>query len=147
MVRNRTSLMFIGILVCVPVLALYQFGLFPEMARWLGDRLPRLLVLPEGGVKSCLLLQYGCYTLFAFLGAWVGLEMQALWQKFAFLLGLSYLTVSLTVTLAWTGILFEPFSGLLAAWAACLMALMVADLGRRNVEAPVVADVAQKEEG
>lgn len=147
--RNRVTLMFTGILVCVPVLALYQFGLFPEMSRWLGRQLPRLLVLPEDGVKSCLILQYGYYTAFAFISAWVGLELRALWQKFAFLFGLTYLTVSLTVTLAWTGILFEPFSGLLAAWTACLAALMMADLAHKNVqeEQPSAKVSLEKKEG
>lgn len=143
--RNRVTLMFIGILVCVPVLALYQFGLFPEMAKWLNEQLPRLLVLPAEGLKSSLLLQYGYYTAFAFISAWVGLEMQALWQKFAFLFGLTYLTVSLTVTLAWTGILFEPFSGLLASWLACLVAVMVADMGARGESLPIVVPPAAKE--
>lgn len=130
--RNRSTFLFIGILVCVPVLALYQFGLFPEMAAWLQQQLPKLLVLPEGGLKPSLLLQYSFYTLCAFISAWVGLEMRALWQKFTFFLGLSYLTVSLTVTLAWSGILFEPFSGLLANWIAGLVTMMMADLGRRE---------------
>ena len=130
--RHRVTLMFIGILVCVPVLALYQFGLFPEMSRWLAGQLPGLLVLPEDGLKSSLVLQYGYYTAFAFISAWLGLAMGALWQKFAFLLGFSYLTISLTVTLAWTGVLFEPFSGLLAAWVACLVAVIVADAGSRE---------------
>lgn len=136
MEHRRVTLMFIGILVCVPMLALYQFGLFPEMARWLGAQLPRLVVLPEGGVKSSLLLQYGYYTAFAFISAWLGLAMRAMWQKFAFLLGFSYLTVSLSITLAWQGVLFEPFSGLLAAWVACLVALMVADATPREAAAP-----------
>lgn len=130
--RHRVTLMFVGILVCVPVLALYQFGFFPSTAQWLAGQLPKLLVLPEGGVKSILLLQYGYYTAFAFLGAWLGLALQALWQKFAFLLGFTYLTLSLTVALAWNGILFEPFSGLFAAWVSCLVAVMVADAGQRG---------------
>ena len=145
--RNRVSIMFIGILVCVPVLALYQFGLFPDIAQWLGAKLPRLLVLPDEGIKPCLFLQYGYYTAFAFISAWIGMDMEALWQKFAYLLGFSYLTLSLTVTLAWTGILFEPFSGLLAAWVACLTAVMMADLGRRSVELPAVTTPAEKKEG
>jgi hypothetical protein len=130
--RHRVTFLFIGILVCVPLLALYQFGLFPDMARWLGDQLPRLLVLPEGGLKTSLLLQYGYYTVFAFLSAWLGLAMQAMWQKFAFLLGFSYLTLNLTVALAWNGVLFEPFSGLLAAWVACLVALMISDVAEKK---------------
>lgn len=147
--RNRVTLMFIGILVCVPVLAMYQFGLFPELSAWLGGQLPRLLVLPEDGLRSSLLLQYGYYTALAFICAWAGLEMRALWQKFAFLCGLTYLTISLTVTLAWLGVLFEPFSGLMAAWVACLVAVMVADAGKANVtsstEAPVVIGAETKE--
>lgn len=137
--RHRVSVMFIGILVCVPLLALYQFGFFPELAAWLGKALPRLVVLPAEGVKQCLWLQYGCYTVYAFLCAWIGLEMQALWRKFAFLLGLSYLTVTLTMSLAWAGILFEPFSGLLAAWVACLVALMVKDIQPKS-ETSVMAE-------
>lgn len=132
--------MFIGILVCVPMLALYQFGLFPELALWLEKQLPRLLVLPEEGLKTSLMLQYGYYTLFAFFSAWVGLEMRALWQKFTFLCGLTYLTLSLTVILAWTGILFEPFSGLLAAWLAGLVSVMVADAGKGMVQPNAVVE-------
>ena len=138
--RNRVTLMFIGILVCVPMLALYQFGLFPELALWLEKQLPRLLVLPEEGLKTSLMLQYGYYTLFAFISAWAGLEMRALWQKFTFLCGLTYLTLSLTVTLAWIGILFEPFSGLLAAWLAGLVSVMVADAGKGMVQPNAVVE-------
>lgn len=132
MERHRVTLMFIAILVCVPVLALYQFGFFPEMATWLQGRLAGLLILPEGGLKRSLLLQYSYYTLFAFVGAWMGQALGALWHKFAFLLGFTYLTLSLTITLAWTGLMFEPFSGILATWLSCLVALMVADAGQRN---------------
>ncbi len=143
--RNRVTLMFIGILVCVPMLALYQFGLFPELALWLEKQLPRLLVLPEEGLKMSLMLQYGYYTLFAFISAWAGLEMRALWQKFTFLCGLTYLTLSLTVTLAWIGILFEPFSGLLAAWLAGLVSVMVADAGKAGLDPNAVAEVLTPE--
>ncbi|HEY1083850.1 MAG TPA: hypothetical protein VGE29_16425 [Prosthecobacter sp.] len=140
--RHRVSFLFIGILVCVPVLALYQFGLFPEMARWLEARLPGLVVLPESGLKRSLLLQYGYYTVLAFVCAWTGLALGALWKKFTFLLGLTYLTASLTVTLAWSGVLFEPFSGTLSAWAAGLLAVMLADLGKGEAAVPAPAEPA-----
>ncbi len=134
--RHRSTSLFIGILVCVPLLALYQFGFFQELSRWLNGQLPRLLVLPEDGIKGCLILQYSYYTFLAFVSAWAGASLRAMWQKFAFLFGLTYLTVSLTVTLAWTGILFEPFSGLLAAWVACLAAAMVVDMGKSSEDLP-----------
>lgn len=127
-----TNFLFIGILVCVPLLALYHFGFFPRLASWLGTRLPRLLVLPEDGVEPCRILQYSYYTGAAFFSAWLGLSLRAFWQKLAFLLGFSYITLGLTVALAWSGILFEPFSGIGAAWVACLGALVVTDLGHSS---------------
>lgn len=135
-----TNFLFIGILVCVPLLALYHFGFFPQTATWLGSRLPRLLVLPEDGVKTCRILQYTYYTGAAFLCAWLGLSLRAMWQKLGFLLGFSYLTLGFTVVLAWAGILFEPFSGIAAAWVAFLAALVVADLDHSQAAAPVTAE-------
>lgn len=135
-----TNFLFIGILVCVPLLALYHFGFFPQTATWLGSRLPRLLVLPEDGVKTCRILQYTYYTGAAFLCAWLGLSLRAMWQKLGFLLGFSYLTLGFTVVLAWAGILFEPFSGIAAAWVAFLAALVVADLDHSKAAAPVTAE-------
>lgn len=137
--QQRVSILFTGILVCVPLLALHRFGLFPEMAAWLGARLPRLLVLPEEGVRMSLPLQYGFFTLLAFLSARVGFTRGGLWLKGVYLIALSYLTLTLTVTLAWAGVLFEPFSGLAAAWAACLLGVIVADLEQRREEAQASA--------
>lgn len=135
-----TNFLFIGILVCVPLLALYHFGFFPQTATWLGSRLPRLLVLPEDGVKTCRILQYTYYTGAAFLCAWLGLSLRAMWQKLGFLLGFSYLTLGFTVVLAWAGILFEPFSGIAAAWVAFLAALVVADLDHSQTAPPAATE-------
>lgn len=134
--QQRVSILFTGILVCVPLLALHRFGLFPEMAAWLGERLPRLLVLPVEGVRMSLPLQYGFFTLLAFLSARVGFTRGGLWLKGVYLTAVSHLTLTLTVTLAWAGVLFEPFSGLAAAWAACLLGVIVADLEQRRQETP-----------
>ncbi|HCN27446.1 MAG TPA: hypothetical protein DIT64_01380 [Verrucomicrobiales bacterium] len=134
--QQRVSILFTGILVCVPVLALHRFGLFPEMAVWLEERLPRLLVLPEHGLRMSLPLQYACFTALAFLSARAGLARGGLWLKMIYLLAVTHLTVCLAFTLAWAGILFEPFSGVLAAWAACLVAVIVADLEQRRPETP-----------
>lgn len=134
--QQRVSVLFTGILVCVPLLALHRFGLFSEMASWLGERLPRLLVLPETGVGMSLPLQYGFFTLLAFFSARIGFTRGALWLKGLYLLAVSYLTLTMTVTLAWAGVLFEPFSGMAAAWAACLLGVIVADLEQRREETP-----------
>ena len=146
---RRVTLLFTGILVCVPLLALQRFGFFPELAGRLGDLLPRLLVLPAEGVTATPALQYGLQTLLAFFGAWVGVRSVALWVKCLFLLALGYLLAGFTVTLAWSGWLFEPASGFLAAAVACLIGVICTDLEQRREEpetAPVGPDPAGEEE-
>ncbi len=128
MVHNRVAtVLFIGILVCVPMLALYHFGVFVEAAHWLADRLPRFLVLPEGGVEHCKLLQYSYYTGMAFSSAWLGMTLPQAWMKYLYLLAIAFLTFLMTPLLALNGILFEPFSGTLAAWFAGLLGVMLSD--------------------
>jgi hypothetical protein len=72
-------------------------------------------------------LQYGFYTLAAFSSAWLGLELPAVWQKYFYLLALSFLTCLLTPLLALNGLLFEPFSGTLASCFAGLLGVMLSD--------------------
>lgn len=133
MARNRTAtILFIGILICVPLLALYQFGIFVEAARWLNQKLPLYLVLPEAGVRQSLLLQYAFYSVLAFTSAWLGMDLPRVWQKYLYLLVLSFLTCLLTPFLAFNGILFEPFSGILAAWFAGLLGIMLSDQDRSS---------------
>ena len=81
--RNRAACLFIGVLVCAPLLA--------------------------------------------FVSAWLGMELEAAWKKYLFLLGLIFLVLLLTPVLALNGVLFEPFSGILAASFAMLIGVMVGD--------------------
>jgi hypothetical protein len=125
---NRTATpLLVGILICVPMLALHHFGVFAEAAGWLGERLPRFLVLPDGGVQISKPLHYGYYTLMAFSTAWLCQELPHAWQKYLYLLAVSFLTMLLTPLLALNGILFEPFSGALAACFAGLLSMMFSD--------------------
>jgi hypothetical protein len=132
--RNRAAVLFIGVLVSAPLLALYHFGVFPEAAKWISARLPNLLVLPEAKLHHALPIQYAFYTLLAFSSAWLGMELEAAWKKYLYLLGLSFLTLLLTPILALNGLLFEPFSGILAASFAMLIGVMLSD--RANVVEP-----------
>jgi len=126
--RNRTStVLFIGILICLPMLALYHFGVFPQAAQWIAERLPRYLVLPAEDVQISLPLQYSFYTLVAFSSAWLGLELPRVWQKYLYLLALSFLTCLLTPLLALNGVLFEPISGVIASVFAGLLGVMLSD--------------------
>ena len=123
--RNHAAAMFIGVLVCIPLLALYHFGYFKSTAEWFGVLFARGFILPAGGLKHILLLQYGYYTLMAFISAWVCVEMPSQWRRFAFLLGGTFLTATFACIMAMSGILFEPISGSLALWFAGIAGIAV----------------------
>ena len=144
--RNRTStVLFIGILICLPMLALYHFGVFPQAAQWIAERLPRYLVLPSEGMQISLPLQYSFYTLAAFSSAWLGLELPAVWQKYLYLLALSFLTCLLTPLLALNGVLFEPFSGVLASSFAGLLGVMLSDSHQTIISAETTTAIKRQE--
>lgn len=123
--RNHVAAMFIGVLVCIPLLALYHFGYFKATAEWFAVLYARGFVLPAGGLKQMLWLQYGYYTCMAFISACVCIEMPSQWRRFAFLLGGTFLTTTFACIMAMSGILFEPISGSLALWFAGIAGIAV----------------------
>lgn len=71
--------------------------------------------LPEmGDLKFLLPLQYGYFTLLAFLTAWVCAEQAKVFGRLMYVFGAVFLTVLLSPILAFCGVLFEPLSGALA---------------------------------
>ncbi|MGV3661670.1 MAG: adenylate/guanylate cyclase domain-containing protein [Prosthecobacter sp.] len=123
--RNQAATMLIGVLVCIPLLAMYHFGWFKTTTDWFATLYARGLVLPVGGLRQLTWLQYAFYTLMAFVSAWVGIEMSSQWRRLAFLLGVTFLTFTLSCVLALNGVLFEPVSGLLALWFAGIAGIAV----------------------
>lgn len=123
--RNHVAAMFIGVLVCIPLLALYHYGFFRSTAEWFAVLFARGFILPVGGLKQVIILQYAYYTLMAFVSAWVCIEMPSQWRRFAFLLGGTFLTISFACIMAMSGILFEPISGSLALWFAGIAGIAV----------------------
>jgi class 3 adenylate cyclase len=129
--RNHSAAMFVGVVVCVPLLALYHMGWLLNSAAWLRDIvLPRLVVLPAEGLRLNLPLQYTYYTAAAFASAWVCIELFSLWRKVAYLLGMVFLTCSFSVVMAWLGIVFEPFSGIIAALTAGAIGIVISSGAR-----------------
>ena len=49
--RNHVAAMFIGVLVCIPLLALYHFGYFESTVEWFALLYARGFVLPQSGLK------------------------------------------------------------------------------------------------
>ncbi|MEZ5383944.1 MAG: adenylate/guanylate cyclase domain-containing protein [Prosthecobacter sp.] len=123
--RNHVAAMFIGVLVCIPMLALYHFGYFKSTLEWFNLLYARGFILPQSGLKHLVWLQYAYYTLLAFAGAWVCIEMPSQWRRFAFLLGGTFLTATFGCIMAMSGILFEPVSGSLALWIAGIAGIAI----------------------
>lgn len=123
--RNHAAAMFIGVLVCIPLLLLYHFGSFQGTANWFAGLYARGLVLPAGGLAPLPWLQYAFYTFIAFVSAWVCLEMGSPWRRIAFLLGVTFLTFTLGCALALVGVLFEPVSGAMALWTSGIAGIAV----------------------
>jgi class 3 adenylate cyclase len=123
--RNHAAAMFIGVFVCIPLLALYHFGYFQSTTEWFAALYARGFILPQGGLKQLVWLQYGYYTVMAFVGAWVCIDMLSQWRRFAFLLGGTFLTATFGCIMAMSGILFEPVSSLLALWLAGIAGIAI----------------------
>lgn len=123
--RNHAAAMFIGVLVCIPLLALYHFGFFASTSDWFASLFARGFILPAGGLRQSILLQYGYYTALAFISAWVCIEMFSTWRRLAFLLGVTFLTATFSCIMAMSGVLFEPVSGMLALWFAGIAGIAV----------------------
>jgi class 3 adenylate cyclase len=132
MLRLKPSALIIGVIACVPVLALHRLGLFDEM----GAALLRMYRehFQAADLQPAPLLQYGWHTVAAFVSAWVCLELPRQLQRFAFLFGLVFMTALLSPVLALEGILFEPFSGSFAALAGGLLGIAFSgtEKGRRE---------------
>lgn len=122
--RNQATAMIIGVLICAPMLALYHFGAFTGLAAWF-EKLYASMFIVRAPLNHVLPLQYAYYTVLAFVTAWVCIEMVSQWRRFAYLLGATFLTVTLAFLLVFTGTLFEPVSGILALWLSGIAAIAV----------------------
>lgn len=122
--RNQSAAIIIGVLICAPLLALYHFGAFHGIAAWFEALYSRMFVI-RAPLRHVLLVQYAYYTAMAFITSWVCIEMVSQWRRFAYLLGATFLTMTMAFLLVFTGTLFEPVSGILAIWLAGIAAIAV----------------------
>ncbi len=105
----------IAVFVCAALLALYQAtGYFLSGAVWVESVLRKLILLPQGELQFFRPLQYGYYTLMAFLTAFICIEPMSKLAKASFMLVALFLTFLMPAALGLNGWLFEPFSGGLA---------------------------------
>ncbi len=124
MTSRQTSALFIGTSVCALILVLNHFGAFAALSLPLERALQAHLLLPAGLLHS-VPLQFCYHTVMAFFTAWVCLELRQHLLRLAFMVGAIYLSLTLVLVMAFQGMLFEPFSGILAIVLAGATALVV----------------------
>lgn len=124
MPNKRAAILIIGVLVCAPLLALYHFGFFREAADWLDRLYHQLFVLGDAKLHRVVPVQYAFYTAMAFVSAGLCAELLRASQKIAFLFAAVFLTLVLSPALAFNGVLFEPFSGVIAIGIAGVLGMI-----------------------
>jgi class 3 adenylate cyclase len=131
---KRAILLIIGVVVCAPLLALYHYGVFPSLARWLEGVYRQAFMLRPEPLTLHIPVQYAFYTAMAFISAWACGEMPRQSRKFGFMSGAAFLTFTLSPALALNGMIFEPFSGVAAILGGGLLGLAVSETekGRRQ---------------
>ncbi len=130
MSRIRPSILLIGVFVCTPLLILTHLGLFHGASASVQRLYGQILRLPSQELASPLWLGYGYYTVMAFVSAWVCITLPKQLTRYAFLLALCFLTLTLSPLLAFNGLLFEPFSGIMAILGAGLLGLFISTTER-----------------
>ncbi|TLD68975.1 hypothetical protein FEM03_20150 [Phragmitibacter flavus] len=111
--RSWSASLLIGAMVSGLLLAGYHFtSIFIRAAVEMEGFFLQAFVLPgEGDLWFSLPVQYGYFTVMAFLSAWVCLEQHRVFGKLVYMAGAVFLTVLLSPILAFCGVLFEPLSG------------------------------------
>lgn len=134
--NSWASSLMIGVAVSAGLLAIYHLTeFFYVNAIKLEILLHRFLVLPGNGELAFHQpVQYGFFTVMAFVSAWVCLDLPHWFGKCVFILRASFLTLLIPPALAFCGILFEPFSGVAAIVTAGLLGLVLggSKIGKRG---------------
>lgn len=114
--RSWAASLILGAVVSAVLVGLFHLtSLFSGKMVELEEFYRSIFILPVAGpLKFMVPLQYGFITLMAYLTAWVCIEMPRRSGKVAFIVASGFLTLLLSPILAFSGMLFEPLSGLLA---------------------------------
>lgn len=123
---SKVLALVIGLVVAGGLVALYQADLMGPVEGHLVGWLGALMQAPAEGWRSLRWLQYAGCVLPTFAAAWFCLALPHASRKVGFLLGLVFLTLTLTPVLALQGVAFEPFTGVLGALVAGLLAMTFA---------------------
>ena len=115
--KSWTVSLIVSAVISLLLLYIYQSTTwFVHLAIWLQNLFSGMFILPvqEAEMGFFKPLQYLFLALMSFVSAWICLVLPRVPSKAAYLAGAVYLTFQLSPVLAYCGILFEPFSGVIA---------------------------------
>jgi len=122
--------MAIGALVATLLLAADGAGWFDVVAARMQSAFESVLRQPTGGWVQVPGLRQLYVVVMAFGAAWLCVELPFVSRRLGFLLGLGFLTLTLSPILALNGVIFEPLSGLFAAGLSGAAAMGLAGMER-----------------
>lgn len=128
--KSLSASLTVTAVISFALLALYKLvhpSWFLQGAAWLDGYYNSVFVLPrrDGGLAFNEPVQYVYFASMALVSTWVCMELPRLFSRIAYLLGAIFLTVLLSASLAFCGILFEPFSGVAAIVLAGIFGLIL----------------------
>ncbi len=124
--QSWASSLMIGVMVSAGLLAVYHLTeVFFLNAIKLEQLFHRFLILPgKGELVFHQPVQYVFFTVMAFATAWICIHLPHWFAKWTFIVRACFLTLFISPALAFCGILFEPFSGLVAIASAGFLGLV-----------------------
>jgi class 3 adenylate cyclase len=126
--KSLSASLTVSAVISFALLALYKFTeWFLRGAIRTEEFFHTIFVLPqrEGGLAFYQPAQYGYFAVMALVSTWICMELPRLFGRLAYLGAAIFLTVLLSASLAFCGILFEPLSGIAAILLAGMFGLIL----------------------
>lgn len=126
--KSLSASLTVSAVISFALLALYKFTeWFHRGALNVAEFYNTIFVLPqrEGGLAYYEPAHFAYFAVIALVSTWICMELPRLFSRLAYLAAAIFLTVLLSVSLAYCGILFEPFSGIAAILLAGMFGLIL----------------------
>jgi hypothetical protein len=121
MKRNFTFALIYASIVCLILFVLNEIGIWRSGALRIESILRDSLVIGEKGLRYHPLLQCGVYLLLAYATAWYLLEVAEVRLRVIYLAGSVMIVISMVMVMALVGVVFEPWSGIVAIGLSAVM--------------------------
>jgi class 3 adenylate cyclase len=124
--KNWSASLSVSAVVSLALLALYKFTTLPqEWAFKLEDFYRTIFLLPPAELVLRQAPQYVYIVVMALVTTWVCMELRGVLARVAYLIGAVFLTFVLSALLSFSGLLFEPYTGVAAIVLAGMFGLIL----------------------